>query len=75
MPDVPIGMGAVTPYSLHLMAQLIRHQRGIVTSLEKWINSPGFSKDEALEATRYVRRVLDAYERSLASYTDGSEQS
>jgi len=60
----------MTPYSLHFMAQMIRHQRAIVTSAEKWIISPEFSREEALAAAQYFRKVLDAYERSLAEYRD-----
>lgn len=55
----------MTPYTVHLIAQFIRHQRALATSVEKWIESPGFSKSDAREAVSRFRRVLDAYERSL----------
>lgn len=61
------GVGTVTPDTVHFIAQMIRHQRGIATCAEKWINSPTFSKDEAITAMAYFRKILDAYERSLVS--------
>jgi hypothetical protein len=55
----------VTPYTVHLVAQFIRHQRAMATSMEKWIASPGFCREDARDAVGYFRKVLDAYERSL----------
>lgn len=59
----------MTPFTVHLVAQVIRHQRALATSLEKWIDSPGFCREDAREAVGYLRKVLDAYERSLGSVT------
>lgn len=64
---------AVNPPTIHFMAQMIRHQRAIATSAEKWIQSPAFSQQEALDAVGYFRKVLDAYERSLGNI-QGPEQ-
>jgi hypothetical protein len=55
----------MTPYTVHLVAQFIRHNRAMATSVEKWIASPGFCREDAREAVGYFRKVLDAYERSL----------
>lgn len=55
----------MTPFTVHLVAQFIRHQRAMATSLDKWVLSPGFSQSEAREAIGYFRKVLEAYERSL----------
>jgi len=57
----------MTPYTMHFLGQFIRHQKAMVTSGEKWIASPSFSVEEAREALAYIRKVLDAYERSLGS--------
>ena len=57
----------MTPDTVHLLAQVIRHQRGLLTALEKWVASPTFSANEAAEASRYLRRVMNAFERSLGS--------
>lgn len=59
--------GAVTPDTVHMLAQFIRHHRALATSLEKWVNSPTFSKIEADEAIGYLRRLLNAFERSLGA--------
>lgn len=55
----------MSPHTVHFLAQLIRHQRALATSMDKWINSPGFSRTEALEMVKVIRKVLDAYELSL----------
>lgn len=54
---------------MHLVAQLIRHHRGIATALEKWADSPGFSRNDARDAVGYMRKVLDGYERALVNGT------
>lgn len=65
----------MSPYTLHYMATLIRHNRGIATATEKWIQSPGFSKEEALAAVAFGRKILDAYERSIGSSVLREDQS
>jgi hypothetical protein len=57
----------MTPYTVHYIAQRIRHERGLLAAEEKWIQSPTFSVEEALKAIAYRRKILDAYERSLGS--------
>ncbi len=57
----------MTPDTVHYLAQVIRHQRGMVTAMEKWASSQSFSPQEVAEASRFVRRVLNAFERSLGS--------
>lgn len=57
----------MSPDTVHFLAQAIRHQRALLTSAEKWINSPTFSRVEAAEAALYLRRVVNAFERSLSS--------
>jgi hypothetical protein len=56
----------VTPHSVHLLAQIIRHQRAMATSIEKWIKSDGFSREEALTLVFTFRGVLDSYEAQLS---------
>jgi hypothetical protein len=60
----------MSPDTVHLLAQVIRHQRALLTSVEKWVASPTFSATEADAASRYLRRVLNAFERSLGSGSD-----
>lgn len=59
----------MTPDTVHLFAQVIRHQRALATSLEKWIKSPTFSREQALEAVFVFRGVLDSYEAQLSRVT------
>jgi hypothetical protein len=56
----------MTPDTVHLLAQVIRHQRALATSLEKWIKSEGFSREEAVLVVRTIRGVLDSYESQLS---------
>lgn len=56
----------MTPSSVHLLAQIIRHQRAMATSIEKWIKSDGFSREEALTLVFTFRGVLDSYEAQLS---------
>ena len=58
--------GHLSPYSVHLLAQIIRHQRAMATSIEKWIKSDGFSREEALTLVFTFRGVLDSYEAQLS---------
>jgi hypothetical protein len=57
------------PETVHLIAQMLRHQRAALTSLERWTRSTAFGREEALEIMAYGRRVLDAYERALTGVT------
>jgi hypothetical protein len=56
----------MNPHSVHLLAQFIRHQRAMATSVEKWVKSPGFSREEALTLVFVFRGVLDSYEAQLS---------
>lgn len=56
----------MTPDTVDFLAQLIRHQRALATSIEKWVKSPTFSKDEAQAAVVMLRGVLDSYEAQLS---------
>jgi hypothetical protein len=60
------GVGSVTPETVHFIAQVIRHQRGLATAAERWVKSAEFSRDEALDAIYTFRRVLDSYEAQLS---------
>ena len=55
------------PETVHLLAQVIRHQRAGLTSTERWIKSSAFSRDEALLLVRVWRGVLDSYEAQLSA--------
>lgn len=61
------------PETVHVMASGLRLGRGLITAAERWVRSESFSRDEALVALKYWRRVLDAYERSLGSSVDIAE--
>lgn len=56
----------MTADTVHFLAQLIRHQRALATSIEKWVKSPTFSRDEAQAAVFMLRGVLDSYEAQLS---------
>jgi hypothetical protein len=56
----------MTPDTVHFMAQFIRHQRGLVTSLEQWMKSGTFSMEEASSVIQALRGVLDSYESQLS---------
>lgn len=55
------------PQTVHLAAQLLRHQRGTLTAIEKWIGSqePAPALDDLREVIALNRRMLAAYERAL----------
>lgn len=56
----------MTPDTVHMLAQMIRHQRALATSLEKWVKSATFNREEALQAIWMFRGVLDSYEAQLS---------
>lgn len=55
------------PASVHLVAQLIRHDRAKWTSMEKWNNAqpPSEATEELAGVIRVMREVLDSYEAQL----------
>ena len=70
---VPPRVGAMTPFACHFVATSLRHQKGMLAAAEKYVNSPGFSQEDALVVIGYWRKILDAYERSLGSLAITSE--
>ena len=52
---------------MHLVVNLIRHQKGIYTSIEKWIakQEPCRTNLELSAAVGLMREVLDEYETEL----------
>lgn len=59
----------MTPDTVHLIAQLIRHQRGMMTAIEKWISKqePCRTNLELSCVTGLLREVLDSYESELSA--------
>jgi len=58
----------MTPDTVHLGAQVIRHQRALATSFEKWIGKqqdPDVAMRELKELIQMFRSVLDSYEWQL----------
>jgi hypothetical protein len=63
----------MTPDTVHFLAQLIRHQRGILTAFEKWAKTPSFGRDDVLDVVYTYRRLIDSYEAQLSKVvTDDS---
>lgn len=58
----------MTPDTVHLLAQLIRHSRGMATALEAWLRVQPESKtvSELREMTGAYRGVLTTYESQLS---------
>lgn len=58
------------PETVHLLAQLIRHERGTLTSIERWIKAQ--QPSEALKELQLVletrRSMLLICERQLAAH-------
>lgn len=69
----------MTPDTIHLLAQLIRHHRALVTSFEKWVRTQPRSETcrELVQMIAVARGVLDGYEAQLSQYnvSDQSERS
>lgn len=63
----------MSPDTVHLLAQVIRHHRALLTSLEKWVRSQTFNREEAQTAIFMFRGVLDSYEAQL-SRVDTTQQ-
>lgn len=58
----------MTPDTVHFWAQVIRHQRALATSFEKWIDKqqdPQVAMRELKELIPMFRSVLDSYEWQL----------
>lgn len=56
----------VKPPTIHYLVTKLRHERGVLAAEQKWVESPSFSREEALKVIEYRRKILDAYERSLS---------
>jgi hypothetical protein len=58
----------MTPDSVHLLAQLIRHSRGALTAIEKWVGKqpPGPTNLELIAVTTFCREVLTKYESQIS---------
>ncbi len=61
----------MTPDTVHLLAQVIRHQRALATSFEKWVRTQPRSETcrELVQMIAAVRGVLDQYEQQLSKVT------
>lgn len=59
----------MSPDTVHLIAQLIRHQRGMMTAIDKWITKqePCRTNLELSAVTGIMRDVLDSYEAQLSA--------
>ena len=60
----------MTPPTLHLIASLVRHGRGMATSVEKWIRQqePAPAMREGLQVIAVARGVLTSLEGQLAQF-------
>lgn len=58
----------MTPDTVHLLAQFIRHERGLATALETWLRRQPASAtcDELREVIGAFRGVLASYESQLS---------
>lgn len=65
----------MTPETVHCAAQLIRHNRAMLTSLEKWARSPSFSRKEVLELITMFRGFWADYEARLSAVDVDSQAS
>ena len=67
----------MTPDTVHFWAQVIRHQRALATSFEKWIDKqqdPQVAMRELKELIPMFRSVLDSYEWQLQRVTVDYEE-
>ena len=67
----------MTPDTVHLAANVIRHQRALATSFEKWVNKqqdPEIALREMREMISMFRSVLDSYEWQLQRVSVDYEQ-
>ena len=66
----------MTPDTVHLVAQLIRHQRALMTSIEKWVSKqePCRTTLELLAVTGMQRQILDSFEWQLSRVDVAQEE-
>lgn len=58
----------MTPDTVHLLAQVLRYQRGLATSFGKWVekqDDPIVALRDLREGIQMFRRVLDSCEQQL----------
>lgn len=57
----------MTPDTLHLLASMVRHSRGMATSIEKWVQKqqPSPVCREVLQLVGIVRGVLTLVEQQI----------
>ena len=62
----------MNPDTIHLLAQVIRHNRGICTAFEKWIRSQPASEagEELLQVMAVQRGLLTLCETQLSAHVD-----
>jgi hypothetical protein len=60
----------VTPDTVHLLAQMIRHERARLNSVEKWVRSQPRNETcrEIVQMITVGRGLLDEYEQKLSHY-------
>ena len=60
----------MTPDTLHLLATMLRHSRGIATSVEKWVRKqpPSPTCRELLQLLAEGRGVLTSFESQLTQF-------
>lgn len=58
----------MNPHTIHLIAQFIRYQRGMLTSFERWASKqePSQVTNELRGATGLMRAVLVGYEDEIS---------
>ena len=66
----------MSPDTVHLIVNLIRHQRAMMTSIEKWIGKqePCRTNLELAAATGLIRDVLAGYEAKVSRVDVGNSQ-
>jgi hypothetical protein len=69
------GVGHMTPDTVHLFAQLIRHLRGATTAFEQWTNQqpPSSTRRELTVIVATVRGILSSYEKQLSEVETDSQ--
>jgi hypothetical protein len=71
MPELPRGVGAqVTPDTVHFVAQMVRHNRAMATSFEKWVRKqpPSPACREMLQILAVYRGVLTTLESQIVQF-------
>lgn len=58
----------MSPDTVHLFAQMIRHFRGATTAFEQWVSTqpPSSTRRELTVMVATVRGILSSYEKQLS---------